>query len=943
MDYSLTLNLPKTKFPMKANLSQKELEILKFWEERNIYERLQTQQAQSTPFILHDGPPYANGHIHLGTAFNKILKDIIIRSKNMAGFRANYVPGWDCHGLPIEHQVDKNLGPKKKQMEKYEIRTLCREYAQKFISVQRQEFQRLGVLGDWNRPYLTMSHEYESTIIREFGRFVKHGGIYKGLKPVHWCAHCQTALAEAEVEYADHTSPSIGVKFPVRSNLRDIFPDLPADAPGFILIWTTTPWTIPANLAAAAHPDYEYAACQVDEEIWFVARELVKSTMEAAHISNYRILTTFPGARLEGIIYQHPFYEKESPVLPAHFITLDQGTGFVHIAPGHGQDDYELGLQHGLSPYAPVNHEGKFTPEVGFFADMSVFEANAPIVQLIREKGRLLYEKTITHSYPHCWRCKNPIIFRATEQWFISMETNNLRTRALEQIKKVRWIPAWGESRITNMVENRPDWCISRQRVWGVPITAFYCRSCQYTVLDDQVIHHVADLVVREGIDIWFQREARDLLPAGFTCPQCGSAEFIKDMNILDVWFDSGVSFASVLEARSDLHCPADLYLEGSDQHRGWFQSSLLTSVGTRGVPPYRSVLTHGFVVDGLGKKMSKSAGNVIAPQEVIKTLGAEILRLWVCSEDYQEDIRISKDILTRLSEAYRRIRNTCRYLLGNLEDYHPETDRVPYEQMEEIDQWILHQFQEFIKKIRKAYENYEFHIIFHTLHNFCTVDLSSFYLDVSKDRMYTHEKNSRSRRSGQTAMYEVMTGMVKLMSPVLCFTADEIWSYLPDAENHPESVYLTPFPSPQDTYVNRELAKRWEMLLKVRSEVSKALETARCAKIIGHSLEAKVALLLTDSELYSFLKGYEAHLKTIFIVSGLDLEPASEPPAAEYSRGELFDQLYLKVTHAEGSKCARCWKYDLSVGHTPEYPDLCETCAGVIKKYPGPMPIEER
>ena len=746
MDYSLTLNLPKTKFPMKANLAQKELEILQFWKENAIYEKVLEQQATAPSFVLHDGPPYANGHIHLGTAFNKILKDIIIRSKTMSGFKASYVPGWDCHGLPIEHQVDKNLGPKKKQLSKFEIRKLCREYAKKFINIQREEFKRLGVLGDWENPYLTMSHEYESIIIREFGKFVKNQGVYKGLKPVHWCSSCLTALAEAEVEYQDHTASSICVKFPIIADPQSRLSDVEIKN-SFVLIWTTTPWTLPANLAIAAHPDYEYAACEVNGQIWFLAKELIESTMEFAKVTQYKILKTFSGSELEGIVCQHPFYDRKSPIIMAGYVTLDQGTGYVHIAPGHGQDDYEVGLQHNLAPYAPVDQEGKFTRDVEYFAGIPVFKADSAIIDLIRQKERLIYEQTIVHSYPHCWRCKKPIIFRATEQWFISMEKNNLRAKALEQIKKVRWIPAWGETRIYNMVENRPDWCISRQRTWGVPITVFYCNSCQHTILDDHIINHIAELVINEGIDIWFQKEPKDLLPEGFQCPQCGKKEFTKDMNILDVWFDAGVSYAAVLETRENLRSPADLYLEGSDQHRGWFHSSLLASVGTREKPPYHAVLTHGFVVDGQGKKMSKSAGNVISPQEVIKKLGSEILRLWVCSEDYKEDIRISPDILSRISEAYRRIRNTCRYLLGNLKDFDPANDQVPHEEMEEIDQWVLHKFAELAVKLRQAYESYDFHIIFHSLHNFCTIDLSSFYLDVSKDRMYTRPRTSLSRR----------------------------------------------------------------------------------------------------------------------------------------------------------------------------------------------------
>ncbi|MEW6382217.1 MAG: isoleucine--tRNA ligase [bacterium] len=937
MDYSLTLNLPKTKFPMKANLVQKELELIEFWEKRSIYDKTVNRRTEYGSFILHDGPPYANGHIHIGHAFNKILKDIIIRSKNMAGFHAVYIPGWDCHGLPIEHEVDKKLGPKKQQTSKYEIRKLCREYAQKFVDIQKKEFQRLGVFGDWDHPYLTMNPEYESAIVREFGRFVHNGGVYRGLKPVYWCSFCQTALAEAEVEYADHASPSVWVKFPVRSGFREKFPGLADEAAWSVLIWTTTPWTLPANLAIAVNPDYEYAACQVADEVWLMAKDLVEQTMHKAKISDYRILKTFPGSMLEGIVGQHPFYDRESPVVPAAYVTLEQGTGCVHIAPGHGQEDYEVGQRHGFSPYAPVNHEGKFTSEVQYFAGLSIFKANPEIIRLMHERGTLIFEETVVHSYPHCWRCKNPVIFRATEQWFISMEKNDLRAKALEQIRRIRWIPKWGENRITGMVTDRPDWCISRQRSWGVPIIAFSCSSCQYTIMDSEIINHVADLVASEGIDIWFRKEPQELLPDGFTCPNCQGVEFTKDMNILDVWFESGVSYAAVLEKRPGLHVPADLYLEGSDQHRGWFQSSLLAAVGTRGVPPYRSVLTHGFVVDGEGKKMSKSAGNVVAPQEVIEKLGADILRLWVCSEDYKDDIRISDDLIRRLSDAYRRIRNTCRYLLSNLEDFIPETDRVPFDQLEEMDRWILHRFQELTARVRKAFEEYEFHIFFHGLHNFCTVDLSSFYLDVSKDRMYTRGKASLSRRSGQTAMYEIILGMVKLMAPVLCFTAEEIWKYLPASKDLPESVHLASLPVPCEDYLDNDLAQKWETLLQVRTEVSKVLEAARNAKLIGHSLDARVELILTDPKLHDFLKGYEELLPTIFITSSASLEAAAAAPddGDGYTRSSLFDQLYLKVAHAEGEKCARCWKFSPLVGESSEYPDLCDTCISVLKSMP--------
>ena len=677
MDYKKTLNLPRTDFPMKANLAKREPVVMEKWEQLDLYAKLREVSKNRPRYVLHDGPPYANGHIHLGTALNKILKDMIVRSRQFMGYDSVYVPGWDCHGLPIEHQVEKELGEQRQGMSQLELRRRCREYAEKFVDIQRQEFKRLGVVGDWENPYLTMSYDYEATIARELGKFLTRGSVYKSKKPIYWCSSCRTALAEAEVEYEEHQSPSIYVKFPLIDSLGRKVSALNGQKV-FVIIWTTTPWTIPANLAIALHPDYEYAVVKFGDEAWIIADGLVEEVMAKAEISDYEILARLAAADLEGMKCRHPFIDRESIIVQAPYVTLDAGTGCVHTAPGHGREDFETALKYDLEVYSPVDDDGCFTADVPYFAGQFVFDANNGVNEKIAEQGSLVKKESITHTYPHCWRCKEPVIFRATEQWFISMESNDLRHNALQSIEKeVEWIPSWGQERIHGMIENRPDWCISRQRAWGVPITVFYCQECNEILADSAVLEHVVSRFAEKGADIWFAEEAVDLLPAGTKCSECGGSTFTKEMDILDVWFESGVSYAAVLEPREDLHSPAELYLEGSDQHRGWFHSSLLAAMGTRGHAPYRTVLTHGFVVDGAGRKMSKSLGNVIAPDEVIQKYGAEILRLWVAAEDYRDDIRISEEILQRLSEAYRRIRNTCRFLLGNLKDYDPERDRV--------------------------------------------------------------------------------------------------------------------------------------------------------------------------------------------------------------------------------------------------------------------------
>ncbi len=807
MDYKKTLNLPSTSFPMKANLARREPEQLKRWEEVRLYENIRATSKGREPFILHDGPPYANGHIHIGTALNKILKDIIVRSRQMAGFDAVYVPGWDCHGLPIEHNVDKELGEKKSTLTKPQVRRLCRAYAERFIDIQREEFKRLGVMGDWENPYLTMNHEYEAVIAGECMKFALSGGLVRSEKPIYWCATCQTALAEAEIEYQDEMTASIYVKFPLVYDLAADYPVL-AGRPVAVVIWTTTPWTLPANLAVALHPEFDYVAVEAGTHgVLILARELVETCMRQFGIASHAVLTRIDPRVLERKRCRHPLYPRDALIVLGRHVTLDAGTGCVHTAPGHGREDYDVGREYGLEPYSPVDDCGCFTAEVDFFAGQFVFDANPKISARLKENGTLLNESRFEHSYPHCWRCKEPVIYRATPQWFIPMDTAGLRRRTLEEIGRVTWIPAWGRERITGMIENRPDWCVSRQRAWGVPITVFTCERCERLVITPEIAERVSRLFAAHGADVWFERTPAEILPEGTRCPGCGHDGFVKEEDILDVWFDSGVSHAAVLEVRADLRWPADLYLEGSDQHRGWFHSSLLTAVGNRGRAPYDAVLTHGFVVDAEGRKMSKSLGNVIAPKAVIDRYGAEILRLWVSASDYREDIRISDTILAQLSDAYRRIRNTHRFMLGNLYDFAPEADTVAAEQMPEIDRFTLHRLQLLVEKARRAYDLYEYHTIFHALHNFCAVDLSAFYLDILKDRLYTSPAKSRERRSAQTVLHTLTDTLCRLMAPILPFTAEEIWQHLAAAPGRVPSVHLAQLPAPQPERMDAPLA----------------------------------------------------------------------------------------------------------------------------------------
>lgn len=923
-DYKDTLNLPSTSFPMKANLPIREPERLKQWEDDGLYEKMLKRNEGKDTYILHDGPPYANGNIHIGHALNKILKDIIVKYKSMTGHYTPYVPGWDCHGLPIEHQVDKKLGKKKREISIADKRLLCREYAQKFVDIQREEFKRLGVLGDWDNPYITMSFEYEGRIVREFLDFYEKGYAYLGKKPIHWCPSCVTALAEAEVEHADKTSPSVFVKFKVNKEAATKKLGI-SGADLFIVIWTTTPWTLPANLALAVGENITYAyATAIDGSSVIVAADLVEKLKEAGVLAPDAIEVTIKGSVLVGLKAEHPFLERESIVISARFVSTEDGTGIVHIAPGHGQDDYQAGLANGLEVYAPVNDYGKFEGSgVDEIENMFVFKANEPIIEILKSKDALLLSQDLTHSYPHCWRCKKPVIFRATEQWFISMDHEGLRDKSLKEVEKTRWIPEWGQDRIHGMIESRPDWCISRQRSWGVPIAVLKCSSCGELVKNKEINKKIVAEFTEKGADIWYTKEATEFIPDDYKC-SCGASEFEKETDILDVWFDSGVSFAATLipergfPERGPNEPPADMYLEGSDQHRGWFQSSLLASVGTRGHAPYKTVLTHGYAVDGKGKKMSKSQGNVVAPQDVIKRTGADILRLWVSAEDYRGDVRISNEILARLQEAYRKIRNTSKYLLGNLSDF----DGGDYSgDLLEIDRWAMSRLQHLIKNVNSAYESYTFHEVYHRLHHFCIVDMSNLYLDILKDRLYTFKADSKERRAAQWVLNEILLSMTRLMAPVLSFTAEEIWSYIKNTPS--ESVLLTDMPKPRQSYIDDELEARWTKIQSVRDEVNKALEIRRAEKFIGNSLEAKVTIHLKDEELFKLISEYEDDLPMMFIVSQTAITSEGE---GDY-KSEEIEGLSITVEQADGEKCARCWNRRLSVGTINDAPEICERC----------------
>lgn len=932
-DYKKTLLLPITSFPMKANLKQREPETLKFWETTKTYERMISAEHPEGEFCLHDGPPYANGHIHMGTALNKVLKDIIVKSHNMQGQRAQYVPGWDCHGLPIEHKVEQDLKKKRKELPTLTVRKVCRDYASKWLDVQRKEFKRLGILGTWEDPYMTMKPEYEAATARELGRFMENGGVVRGKKPIYWCCDCHTALAEAEVEYADHTSPSIFVRFPMADPATRNVADVEIETL-YVVIWTTTPWTIPDNMAVAVHPEFDYVFVRVGDATYVVAEAMLEGLKKTLGWESAEVLASVPGAKLEGLKAKHPIYDRESPIVLADYVTLEAGTGCVHTAPGHGPDDFATGLRNGLEIYSPMNDHGEFFKEVEFFAGMNVFEANPKVIEKLEEVGNLLASSKITHSYPHCWRCKKPVIYRATTQWFIGMEENNLRDRALKAIRDdVEWIPAWGEERIYSMVANRPDWCISRQRNWGVPISALICEECDEPWYEAQWVYDLCEKYKNHptGCDYWFEAPLEDIVPEGLTCPKCGAKKWKRETDILDVWFDSGTSFAAVVEQRQETSFPADIYLEGSDQHRGWFHSSLLASIGTRGCAPYKSVLTHGYVVDGEGRKMSKSIGNVIAPQEIIDKFGAEILRMWVSASNYQEDIRISDETLNRLVDAYRRIRNTCRYLLSNLNDFDPAKDLVAAKDMLPLDRFALDLVSRSHRTIQKAYMTYEFHKVYHTLHNLCVVDLSAFYLDIVKDRLYVEEQYGRKRRSAQTVLWQTLMMLLTDMAPVLSFTAEEAFQSLPEAIKaslqQQDTVFGLRF-TPMAVDMGDDERDEWSARMLIRQEVNRAIEPKRKDGVIGKPLDARVTLFGDVEELFD-LDDFDP--REFFIVSDVAVGAAQDAPA-DAVKAEEVEGLSIVVESAPGEKCERCWRISTELGTDPEHPTTCPRCAEVLK-----------
>ncbi len=932
LDWKDTLNLPKTNFPMKGNLPNREPEILKKWEEIKIYDKLRKEREGKEKYILHDGPPYANGHIHLGHALNKILKDILVKYESMKGKDSPFVPGWDCHGLPIEQQVEKQLKSQKKKKEelsKSEFRKLCREYAEKFVNIQKEEFIRLGIIGNWDKPYLTMRPSYQAQEIRELGKIFNAGIAYRGKKPVYWCIYDKTAEAEAEVEYKNKKDPSIYVAFELVDQPFGIKEKI------YPVIWTTTPWTLPANLGIMVNPDFDYVFVKSEDKVYIVAHELLESFTEKTGI-NGEIIKTVKGRELEFFEYKHPFIDRVSKLYLSEFVELGAGTGLVHMAPGHGQEDYIIGQRYGIEPFAPVDDEGRFTEEApDFIKGIKVFDANNLIVEKLKETGALLHHEFVEHSYPHCWRCKNPVIFRATPQWFISMDAvlsngNTLRGEAIKEIERVKWIPYWGENRIKSMVENRPDWCISRQRSWGVPIAVFYCKKCGEIIRDKDVFEHVANLVENNpyGADIWFEKDAKELLPEGYKCPKCGSDEFKKEEDILDVWFDSGVSHASVLKSGfwEELRWPADMYLEGSDQHRGWFQSSLLESTASYGRAPYDSVLTHGFILDEAGRKMSKSLGNVIPPEKVIKQYGADILRLWVVSEDYTEDIKIGMNLLKSIADDYRKIRNTFRYFLGNLYDFNPEKDFVSYENLLEIDRWMLSKLQRIIDKAHEAYSSYRFHRIYHEIKRFMIVDLSAVYLDILKDRLYVYAPKSLERRSAQTVLYNLLKSLSKLLAPILSFTMEEIWGHVREFDRTAkESVHLELMPIVNVDFIDKNLEEIYTKLLIVRDVVLKGLEEARKSDIIRHPYEAKVILSLPD-KYKEIVEERLNWIKFFFTVSQVEIgKDVAGDVVVEDESG-----IMVAVKKAEGEKCPRCWIYDVSVGKNGQ--PVCDRCMEQLK-----------
>lgn len=956
VDLKKTVNLPQTDFAQKANLGQSEPARLKKWSDEKLYEKIRDSRNGAPKFILHDGPPYANADIHIGTALNKILKDFVIKSRTMMGFDAPFVPGYDCHGLPIETHVERKLAEKGKNKADLPVATfrrICREHASNAMNGQTRDFSRLGILGEWENPYLTMSHEYESETARLFGKFLDRGYVYKGLRPVYWCIHDQTALAEAEVEYKIHTSPSIYVKFPLATDPSAIDPSL-AGRKVSLVIWTTTPWTIPANLGIAVHPDFEYAAIEHGGEVLVIASDLVGFVAAKCGLGDVNeegerrmpsILARFKGSNLDGMKAKHPWIDRESLVMMGEHVTLGgesdaeteldvsdardkadtgkSGTGLVHTAPGHGHDDFIIGKKYGLDIYCPVDNGGRYVSDVDGFAGEEIFKANPKIVELMRENGSLLHSEDYDHRYPHCWRCKKPVVFRATPQWFITMdqpaitgESISLRANSLRQIEQVKWLPSWGENRMANMLKGRPDWCVSRQRSWGVPIPVFYCNGCDETIADSKIIDHVADIFAKETADAWYAKAESELLPEGFKCPKCSGVDFRKETDILDVWFDSGSSCVAVLETRGEtLHFPADVYLEGGDQYRGWFNSSLMCGLAAHDRSPYKQIITHGWVVDGQGKQMHKSTGNAISPNDVVGKSGAEILRLWAAAVDYTEDMRCSDEILQRVTDAYRKFRNTLRYALGNLSGFDPARDSIEAGAMLEIDRWAVASFNKVAKDVVESYERYDFQGAYQSLYNLVTVTLSARYFDIIKDRLYICSPNSVERKSAQTALHVIADGLSRLLAPILVFTSDEAYENLPGRSH--ESVHLAEFPRTLDEDA-ANLIPRWERIFSIRDEVLKTLEDSRNQKVIGSSLEAKV-VVSADSDTYEFLGSYLPELRYIFIVSQVEL-----------SKG---DSLKISVARADGEKCERCWNYSVRIGESQEFPTVCERCVDHLNR----------
>lgn len=926
-DYNKTLNLPVTDFPMRAGLPQREPAMLAAWEEAKLYENLMEKNEGKPLYVLHDGPPYANGDIHLGTAMNKIIKDIIVRYHNIAGFKSPYVPGWDTHGLPIELKARAKAGVENAvKMSPIELRAICREFALRYVDDQRSQFKRLGILGEWEHPYLTLAPEFEARQIEIFGEMAMKGYIYKGLKPVYWCPECQTALAEAEIEYAEDPCYSVYVKFQVIDDKGLLTAKGIDPSKTYFVIWTTTTWTLPANVAICLGPDFTYQVLKSGGEYYIMAEGLAETAMKQAGKTEYETVASFTGAELERMMTQHPFLpDRHSLVIVGDHVTLESGTGCVHTAPGHGVEDFEVCKKYPELPIVvPVDSEGRMTEEAGAVcAGMTTAQAGKAIALHMEEHGQLFAMQKIIHQYPHCWRCKEPVLFRATEQWFCSVDS--FKEEAVQAIEGVKWIPAWGEERIKSMVRERADWCISRQRLWGVPIPIFYCESCGKPIIDKSFIHAVSELFRQEGSDGWYAHEADEILPDGAVCPHCGGHHFRKESDIMDVWFDSGTSHAAVLDSRDYLKWPADIYMEGGDQYRGWFQSSLLTAVAWRGQAPYKCVLTHGWTVDGEGKKMSKSLGNVILPEEVVKDYGADILRLWVASLDYRVDVRISKEILKQLSESYRKIRNTARFILGNIHDFCPDTDMVAEEALQEVDRWALMRLEELIVQVRAAYEAFEFHDALHRMHHFCVVDMSNFYLDVLKDRLYVEKTDSVSRRAAQSTIYRILNVLTRLLAPILAFTSEEIWSFLPHEKGEDtRSVLFNEIPEVEKT-ADPAFMEKWEKIHALREDVQKALEMARTNKTIGASLDAKVTLYC-KGETLAFVKSVEELLPAVLIVSDLAIQEEGEGSFC----GD-FAGLSVTVEHAKGKKCARCWSYSDTVGTDTAHGDLCERCISIL------------